>query len=151
MTASDAAGIALVLDYGERRIGMAVASAFAGTANPLDTLHGRAGEPDWFTLDRVVAEWQPTVLVIGLPYNADGSDSPMTTKALAFAATLAERYGLRVDTVDERLTSAEAESILRAARQEGRRRKTRKGDVDRVAATLIAESWLRSTNKNQQE
>lgn len=123
---------------------MAVANRLAGTAAGLTVVPARDGQPDWATLDQVIADWGPDVLVSGLPYNADGSESDMTTEVRAFAALLAERYGLAVETVDERLTSAEAETILREQRQAGvRRRRVRKTDVDRVAAVLIAETWLR--------
>ncbi|MDJ0928881.1 MAG: Holliday junction resolvase RuvX [Gammaproteobacteria bacterium] len=143
--------IALVFDFGERRIGVAVASTVAGTARELTTLPASDGEPDWVRLDELRREWRPGQFVCGLPYNADGSESAMTARARAFAARLGERYGLVVDMVDERLTSAEAESILRDQRAKGsRRRRTRKQDVDRLAARLIAESWLRDTGINNQ-
>ena len=78
-----------------------------------------------------------------MPYNADGSESELTTEVRAFADLLARRYGLTVQTVDERLTSAEAEMLLREQRRAGvRRRPVRKTDVDRVAAVLIAQTWL---------
>jgi len=123
---------------------VAVANRLSGAASALTVIQARDGEPDWPALDKLVGEWGPDVLVSGLPYNADGSESDMTTEVRAFVELLARRYSLAVQTVDERLTSAEAETILREQRQQGvRRRKVRKTDVDRVAAVLIAESWLR--------
>ena len=123
---------------------MAVANRLSGAASALTVIQARDGEPDWPALDKLVGEWGPDILVSGLPYNADGSESDMTTEVRAFVELLARRYSLAVQTVDERLTSAEAETILREQRQQGvRRRKVRKTDVDRVAAVLIAESWLR--------
>ncbi len=133
---------------------MAVANRLSGAASALTVIQARDGEPDWPALDKLVGEWGPDILVSGLPYNADGSESDMTTEVRAFVELLARRYSLAVQTVDERLTSAEAETILREQRQQGvRRRKVRKTDVDRVAAVLIAESWLREepgaeTNSN---
>ena len=83
------------------------------------------------------------MLVSGLPYNSDGSESDMTKEVLGFVDQLAERSKLPVETVDERLTSAEAEMILREQRQAGvRRRRVRKTDIDQVAAVLIAQAWL---------
>ena len=135
---------ALVFDFGERRIGVASANALTGVAGELVTLNARKGQPQADALDALLREWQPEVLVIGLPYNEDGSESPMTKRANEFAAWLGERYQLPTQMVDERLTSAEAESILRSQRQSGlRKRRTRKQDIDRLAARLIAESWLR--------
>ena len=137
--------LALVFDFGMRRIGVATANTLTGIASGLQTLRARDGEPEQGRLDRLIGEWQPQVLVIGLPYNENGSESPMTERARDFAARLAQRYRLPTELVDERLTSAEAESVLREARQEGyRTRRTRKEDIDRTAARLIGESWLRS-------
>ena len=103
----------LAIDYGERRIGLATASPTAGISTALRTLSARDGVPDWAELDSVVGEWQPDMLVIGLPYNMDGSESDMTARVRGFVKLLAERYGLPVETVDERLTSVEAEARLK--------------------------------------
>jgi putative Holliday junction resolvase len=136
---------ALVFDFGERRIGVATANRIAGAANALTTLLARDGTPDWPVLDALVREWQPQVLVIGMPRNADGSESAMTARAQAFAATLADRYRLPTETVDERFTSTEAESLLRERRRSvAMTRRVREGDVDSLAAQLIAETWVRS-------
>lgn len=141
-----AAASALVFDYGQRRIGVASASRTAATATALETVDAsRVAGPDWAAIDRLVAEWRPAVLVVGLPYNDDGTCSPMTERVREFAVALGSRYALEVELVDERFTSAEAEDMLREERRTGRRRRRiRKGDVDRLAARLIAESWLRS-------
>jgi putative Holliday junction resolvase len=135
---------ALVFDFGERRIGVASANALGGTASGLATLAARDGRPVDLRLDELLHEWRPDLLVVGLPYNDDGSESSMTGRAREFADWLAGQTGLPVEMVDERYTSAEAESILRDQRQEGtKKRRTRKQDIDRLAARLIAESWLR--------
>ena len=138
------AATALVFDYGRRRIGVAIANRITGTATGLTVVPARDGRPEWQALDALVAEWGPDMLVCGLPYNADGSESDMTAEVRAFIELLAERYALEAVTVDERLTSAEAETILREQRQAGLlRRRVRKEDVDRAAAVLIGQSWLR--------
>jgi len=91
----------------------------------------------------LIGEWQPDTFVIGLPYNLDGSESPMTTRAREFGSRLETHYGLPIDWVDERLTSAEAGTMLREQRRTGdKRRRIRSGDIDALAARLIAESWL---------
>lgn len=93
---------------------------------------------------KLFAEWEPDAIVIGVPYNMDGSESPMTAGAIGFAHRLTEQFALPVDQVDERLTSAEAGAMLREQRQSGqRRRKVRRQDIDSLAAQLIADSWLR--------
>ena len=140
----------LALDFGLRRIGIATANRISNTASALTTVAARDGEPDWATLDQLVADWEPDILVLGLPYNTDGSDSKMTARVRLFQQQLATRYSLRVATTDERYTSAEAELLLKTARQKGTKRKPiRKEEVDSLAAQLIAESWLHSqTRKN---
>lgn len=136
---------ALVFDFGTRRIGVATAHRIASTASALTTLPARDGTPDWPALDALVGEWQPQVLVIGLPRNADGTDSDMTARAKGFAAMLAARYRLPAEMVDERFTSTEAEELLRERRRSGvMTRRVREGDVDSLAAQLIAETWVRS-------
>ncbi len=143
-TANQPARQALVFDFGERRIGVASANSLTGTSSGLATLEARDGRPLGHTLEVLLREWQPDLLVVGLPYNEDGSESTMTGRAREFADWIGKHTGLDVEMVDERFTSAEAESILRGQRQDGtKRRRTRKQDVDRLAARLIAESWLR--------
>jgi len=103
----------------------------------------RDGQPQWRQIDELVAEWRPAVLVVGMPYNMDGSESPMAKRARQFAELLGERYSLPVDTMDERLTSAEAGARLREQRRSGlRSKRLDRGDVDSLAARLIGESWL---------
>jgi len=131
----------LGFDYGRRRIGVAVGQHITRSASPVAAVTARNDGPDWARLDALLDEWRPAELVVGLPYNADGTPHDLTREAEAFARTLAERSGLAVHTVDERLSSVEAERALRERRAEGRRR-VAKGDVDAAAACVILESWL---------
>jgi putative Holliday junction resolvase len=131
----------VAFDFGLRRIGIATANRETLTASPLTTLRGE-GEPPWRELDRVIDDWRPAQLVVGVPEGA-GTEA-VARRARAFAAALAERYELPVATVDETLTSAAAESELAEKRRSGYlRRRVGKGGVDRVAACLIAEQWMR--------
>jgi len=133
---------ALAFDHGARRIGLAVVSRRAGAA-PLRTLEARGGQPRWSELGELIREWQPHLLVVGVPYNADGSVGETGAAALQFASELERRFALEVVLVDERLTSVEAESILREQRRSGtRRRRVQPEDVDRISACLIGEAWL---------
>ena len=133
----------LALDFGMRRIGVATANSVTATASALTTISARHGEPDWKSLDRVVVEWEPELLVLGLPYNTDGSESEMTATVRQFRKQLASRYSLQVATVDEHYSSVEAEALLKTARQQGTKsRRINKEDVDSLAAKLIAERWL---------
>jgi len=127
----------LGFDFGTRRIGIAVGQELTGTARPLTTLASRDGGPDWTAIGKLIEEWHPAALVVGIPYHMDGSEMELTRLATRFGNRLRGRYNLPVFTVDERLTSAEAEQVLRA---DGRR--FDKGAVDQLAAQLILQSWL---------
>jgi putative holliday junction resolvase len=138
----------LAIDFGLRRIGIATAVLITRTASPLTTLPAADGEPEWGKLDSLVKEWQPDLIVVGLPYNSDGSWSEMGSLAQDFAAKLQHRYKLPVDLIDERYTSAEAGSLLKEQRRQGiRNKKLHKEDVDALAAQLIAESWMNSASQ----
>jgi putative Holliday junction resolvase len=134
------AKIVLAFDFGKRRMGVATANLHTGTASPLTTLLvGR--EPPWEDIDRIVAEWLPSQLVVGVPASSDSAD--LLSEIHRFIGALAERYRLPVSTVDETLTSRAARSALADSRRSGYlRRRLRKDRVDRHAACLIAEQWL---------
>jgi putative Holliday junction resolvase len=139
-----AAEVVMAFDYGARRIGVAVGQSTTASAGPAGVVEVRA-TPDWSALDRCVREWSPSRLLVGLPYNMDGSDTFLTATCRAFAADLERRYGLPVELVDERLTSAAATADLREARRSGARtRRVRREDIDAHAARLILETWLRA-------
>ena len=140
----------LALDYGGQRLGLATGNTASGTATPRGFIEASEGEPDWPALDQAIKEWGPDILVVGLPYNMDDSESEMAGAVIAFTKKIEQRYRLPVATVDERLTSVEARGILREQRKSGtRKRRVRRGDVDAVAATLIAEAWLKNANGAQ--
>ena len=133
----------LAFDYGERRIGVAVGQSVTGTASALSTVSVRDGEPDWVSIDGIVAAWKPDGLVVGEPLHMDGRPQPMTRRARRFRHALGRRFGLPVHTADERLTTVEARAELAergAFRGSGARRRH---EIDHpVAARIILESWL---------
>jgi putative Holliday junction resolvase len=132
--------IVVAFDFGLRRIGVATANLQTRTASPLTTLRADRELP-WSDIDRVIADWRPAQIVVGVP-EGDGVEA-IARRARAFGAALCERYGLPVATVDETLTSVAAETELAEKRRSGYlRRRTGKGAVDRLAACLIAEQWL---------
>src|SRR5215472_16847558 len=137
----------LGFDFGLKRIGMAVGQTVTRSASPLGTAAVRGGEPDWEAIGRLIAEWRPAALVVGLPYNMDLSEQEMTGHARRFAEGLAARFPLPVHTVDERLSSREAEAQLKERRQQGRRRISRE-DIDGAAACVILESWFNSKRED---
>lgn len=136
-------GTILAFDYGLRRIGVAVGQSLTGTASPLEAIAARDGKPDWPSIEKALAEWQPRALLIGLPYNLDGSRQDMTDRAEKFGRQLHGRFNLPVHHVDERLSSVEAERRLKELRKAGRKR-IRKTDIDSAAACILLENWLRS-------
>ncbi len=135
----------LGFDFGLRRIGVAVGSDATRDARPLDTVANRDSGPDWHLVDRMVADWSPGGLVVGVPYNADGSAYGLTESAGEFADRLAERYRLPVHRVDERYTSRAANEELVARRKRGDHRRLRHEDVDAAAAAVILSDWLNGT------
>jgi putative Holliday junction resolvase len=134
----------LAFDFGTRRIGVAVGQTTTRSANAVGTVPARVGAPDWAAVDTCIAQWAPTRLLVGLPYNMDGSDTTTTAACRAFGAKLARRTGLPVEYVDERLTSAAAYDELRNERRSGvRARRIRPEDIDANAARLLLETWMR--------
>lgn len=140
MTSAGQQSILLAFDFGFRRLGVATGNMHTRTASPLTTLEVREELP-WNEIDRVIAQWQPGQLVVGLPQGEGVAQ--VAARIRAFAAALAQRYALPVATVDETLTSEAARDELRSNRRSGfLRRRVGKGRTDRVAACLIAEQWM---------
>ena len=131
----------LCFDFGLRRIGVAVGQDVTGSASPLGVITNRDGGIDYAHIERLIAEWRPTGLVVGMPAHADGSPTDLQASIDGFIEGLA-RYGLPIDTVDERYTSIEAERVLKSARAEGRIGRISRAMIDSAAAVLIAERFL---------
>ncbi|MBC3767665.1 Holliday junction resolvase RuvX [Neptunicella marina] len=131
----------LGFDYGSRSIGVAVGQEITGTAAPLNALKADEGVPDWNLIEKLIEEWQPHALVVGLPLNMDGTEQNTTVAAQKFANRLNGRFKLKVHGCDERLTTADAKARLFEL---GGFKKLTKGKVDSVSACLILESWMES-------
>lgn len=134
----------LGFDFGTKRMGAASGQAVTATAAPLAPVPARDGIPDWGSLDRLFAEWQPEAVVVGLPLNMDDSESELSYLARKFARRLHARYRLPVFMQDERLSSRDARLELEAVHG---RRKGKLPSLDSTAAVLILESWLRSPGR----
>jgi putative Holliday junction resolvase len=133
----------LAFDFGLRRIGMASGDTVTATAGPRPAVSVTATGPDWASIEREIRSLQPHLLVVGAPYNADGSPGALAIDANAFAAELQRRFGIPVERVDERWSSLQANERLKTQRASGeRRRRIRKEDVDSAAAAVILERWL---------
>ena len=133
---------ALGFDVGTRMIGVAIGNPLTATARALDTIPVRGSQPDWDKLDRLVGEWQPDALVVGLPLRLDGSEQPMTRTARDFANLLRKRYGITPALCDERNSSKEAAKRFAAQRAGGLRRRRDGERIDADAAAIILETWL---------
>jgi putative Holliday junction resolvase len=134
--------IVLAFDFGLKRIGVASGDTLTRSAHPRGIVTNGPGGPDWAALQKIIGELSPTRLAVGEPYNADGSESPLTAIARRFAAELKQRSSLPVDLVDERWSSQDAEERLRTARASGARKRVGKADVDAAAAAVILERWF---------
>lgn len=138
----------LGFDYGTRQLGIAVGSTASGSAQPVASAAVHHGLPDWPVLDRLIKEWQPAALIVGLPLNMDDSENEMTRAARRFGHRLHARYNLPVHWVDERLTSVDAKNALVEARVPWKHRKAR---VDKLAAQGILQAYLDETRQPKKE
>lgn len=112
----DAPTLILALDYGVKKMGMALGNSLTKDARPFDILAMNNGQPDWDNLLGIIESWQVGLIVVGLPLNMDGTDSMLTKRAHKFARRLAHRLGERhlkipVYAYDERLSSREARTL----------------------------------------
>lgn len=123
-------GLAMAFDFGTTKIGVAIGQKITGTATPVAVVKARDGIPQWLVIDRLVEEWQPTVLVVGLPINMDGTESDMSKAATRFSRRLHGRYGISIELMDERLSTFEAREFESP------------DQLDAIAAKLILETWL---------
>lgn len=127
----------LGFDFGDKRIGVAVGQTLTGTASALTTLAMQQQKPDWQAIGRLIEQWQPGALVVGIPLTMTGESQPMTDRAKAFARRLEGRYHLPVHGVDERLSTRDARDNRRSSY-----------NVDSEAARIILETWLSEYDKN---
>jgi len=137
-------GTLLAFDFGHRRIGVAVGQTLTGTASAL-TVVPVAGKPDWQTIAKIISEWKPDGLVVGLPLAADGGETEISEDARRFGRRLEGRYGIPVWFEDERLTSFGAEERFIDARAKGNMRRKDAALKDAMAAQIILENWLQET------
>lgn len=135
-----ARGTVLAFDFGERRIGVAVGECELRTASALTTLDAETNDARWSGIGRLLDEWKPALLVVGLPLSPDGEPHDMTMRAQRFARQLEGRYRLPVALQDERFTSAEADAQLRDGGQKDWRE--RKKQLDAHAAQLILKDFF---------
>ena len=120
----------LAFDFGTQRVGVAIGNTLTGTAQPLKTVAAE-GAARFEVIGRLIKEWQPAALVVGVPFHPDGAPHDNTLRARRFARQLHGRFKLTVHEVDERYTTTEAHAA-------GAR------DLDAASAAIILEQFLRS-------
>lgn len=141
MAVMDAPGRILAIDYGSRRMGLAVSDPLGITAQGLETLERRNKRSDFARLEKLLREYRVREIVLGNPLRMSGEAGPQAQRVAEFAEELRRRFQLPVQLWDERLTSAEANRILREADLSIQKRAQA---VDRMAATLILQSFLQA-------
>jgi len=134
-------GRILAIDYGSRRIGLAVTDPLGITAQGLETLQRKNKRSDFARLEKLLREYDVREIVLGYPLRMSGQEGTQSQKVAEFAQELRRRFQLPVRLWDERLTSAEANRLLREADISIRKRAAA---VDRIAATLILQSFLQA-------
>lgn len=135
------AGTVLSFDFGEKRIGVAVGEHLLATANPLTTIDNESNDVRFQMIAKLIQEWQPKLLVVGLPLSVDGTEHEVTQLCKKFARRLNGRFNLPVMLVDERYSSAEASDLLNKSGIKGRAQKVM---LDQVAAQTILQSYFDS-------
>jgi len=125
---------ALGFDYGLNRIGVAYGQSISGTATPLPVIRAHDGIPDWAVIQGLIAEWQPDLLVVGIPYHGTTNENEMLHRARKFTRRLHGRMHLPCYEIDETLSSVAAESIVNP--------RDRATLLDSTAASLILQSWF---------
>jgi putative holliday junction resolvase len=140
------AGTILAFDFGTRRIGVAVGESVTGLAHPLATIAAERKDDRFAAIGKLIGEWRPTLVLIGLPTHADGKEHELTVSARRFARQLEGRFGVAVALADERFTTHAATGALAAA---GVKARKQRGVRDQVAAQLILQAYLDERGANE--
>ncbi|WP_372988082.1 Holliday junction resolvase RuvX [Marinobacter sp.] len=135
----------MAFDFGTRRIGVASGQELLGTGEPLGMIPARDGIPDWSVVEKLLEEWRPDLVLVGLPLNMDDSENEMCARARKFGNRIHGRFHYPVEMVDERLTSFEAKGDVMAR---GGSRDFGRHGVDDRAAVLILETWFREQDNS---
>jgi putative holliday junction resolvase len=132
----------LAFDFGLKRIGIAGGDTLTRHAAARSAAAVHRGVPDWEAIAREVRALAPSVLVVGAPYNVDGSEGTLLAGARRFAAELERRFALPVQLVDERFSSLEASEALKRRRASGARGRIERAAIDGAAAAVILGRWF---------
>ncbi len=125
----------LAFDFGLKRTGVAVGNTLSGGARPLTTIVAEENDKRFAAVAALLEEWKPETLLVGLPLAPDGAETEISKRARRFGNQLHGRFGLPVEFVDERYSSAVAEDALMPSRAD-------KQKIDAAAAAIILQAWL---------
>ena len=145
MASGEQLGRVAAVDYGTVRIGIAVSDPLRQIASPYENYVRQGEQADARRFQRLVAEEDVKLFVVGLPVHLDGRESTKSAEARRFGQWLAEATGVRVEYFDERFTSAHAEELLLGADLSRKQRKARR---DKLAAQILLAAWLESGSKS---
>lgn len=129
----------LAFDYGTQNIGVAYGQSLTNSASELSPLKARDGIPNWDEVESLLKEWKPELVLVGLPLNMDDSESELSQRARKFGNRLHGRFGIKVEMMDERLSTFAAKE---EAAERGHKGNYAQAPVDSIAARLILESWF---------
>ncbi|MDD7805382.1 MAG: Holliday junction resolvase RuvX [Endozoicomonas sp. (ex Botrylloides leachii)] len=135
----------LAFDFGITNIGVAIGQSITRTATALPPLKAKNGTPDWYQVAVLIEQWKPDAVVVGIPFNMDGSESEMSRRSRKFGKRIQGRFNLTCYEADERLTSFEAKEW---AGKLGHHGHYKSKPVDSMAAQIILESWLNDENND---
>ena len=129
----------MALDIGEKRVGIAVSDPDERVASPVCVLPANEVQSQARSFRLLLEDWEPELLLCGLPFTLKGEEGPQAVRIRAFAEELAGATGIPIEFADERLSSAEAK---RSLREKGLSEKAMRGKVDMIAASLFLQAWL---------
>lgn len=132
----------LAFDFGLKRVGVGLGITITGTASPLQTISYQNNDMLWESVNTIIEEWKPQLLLVGLPNLNSGQQHSLEKPIKKFANQMKHRYQLPVEFIDESFSSSQAENRLKQMRQSGRKKKIDKQEIDKQAAALLVEQWL---------
>lgn len=129
----------MALDIGEKRVGVAMSDPDEKIASPVCVLPADEVRANARSFRMLLEDWEPELVVCGLPKTLAGEEGPQSERIRGFAADIARQTGLSMEFADERLSSVEAK---RSLREKGMSEKAMRGKVDMIAASLFLQAWL---------
>ncbi|MEY3182781.1 MAG: hypothetical protein RLZ35_766 [Pseudomonadota bacterium] len=133
----------LGFDFGTKYIGVAVGQTITHLATPITSLKAIDGVPNWNEVKRLIDDWKPGLLLVGIPLNMDGTEQPMTFYARDFAHALHQLTGLPIEEIDERLSTWEAKKrVLTNKKHKNARSQAALNDINATSAAILVEQWL---------